>query len=159
MKKLTILIAATAIALPMAAQAHQPGPRGPQGDITLAEVEAQSAERFANIDVNGDGQLTQDEMKAHAEARKAEWQENNDGERRGPRARRGGRGGGEGRGFDRLDADGSGTLSLAEFQSRPLAMFERADANNDRVVTEAERNQARAEFREKRAEMLGQRGQ
>ncbi|MEM1375934.1 MAG: EF-hand domain-containing protein [Pseudomonadota bacterium] len=40
--------------------------------------------------------------------------------------------------FERIDVDGNGQVTLAEFQSRMLERFSEADANNDGLVTKAE---------------------
>ncbi len=40
--------------------------------------------------------------------------------------------------FKRLDKDGDGLLSLAEFAAPPLKMFARMDRNNDGVITAEE---------------------
>lgn len=52
--------------------------------------------------------------------------------------------------FDRMDSDNNGVLSLVEMSARPLAMFERADADGDGIVTRAERRAARQARREQR---------
>ena len=175
MKKITLILAASALAIP-AAGAAQPGPRGPQGDVTLeqmqqrsaqmferldanrdgqvtkAEIEAQREERrdqrFARIDANKDGALTQDELESARDQRQA-----NRGERRGNRGLRGMRRGlGGGDRFSRLDSDGNGTVSLTEFQAPQVQRFQRADADGDGVVTVAERQAAREATRGNRLE-------
>ena len=67
--------------------AHNPDTDG-NGSVTLTEMQAASAERFARMDANGDGELTAAEMQAAREARKADRPER--GERSERRAKRGG---------------------------------------------------------------------
>lgn len=43
------------------------------GSISKAEWTAKGDKMFSEIDTNHDGKLTPDEMKAHHEAKKAEW--------------------------------------------------------------------------------------
>ena len=88
------------------------------GAISLDEVRARDLERFAEIDVNTDGFLTQDEMIAFKEA-----------QRRARLERR------VARRFENLDSDGDGLISAAEHAAREHPMFERADANEDGLLT------------------------
>lgn len=101
---------------------------------------------FEQIDANGDGQVTQDELRAHAAARFAEIDADNDGfvtpeEMRAARSERH-----EARGerqaarmLERYDADGNGELSAAELEKasedrmgrRAGRMMDRMDANDD----------------------------
>lgn len=182
MKKYTILAACAAFAFPAAAGAQQDRP---QGDVTLSEVQARAAERFAALDGNKDGRVTQAEITAAREARMAERQarrfdrldanddgavseaemqaaraarqakraERQDGESarrgRGQRgAMRGGRG--IGGGFDRLDANDDGAVTLAEYTAPMTQRFERVDADNNGTLTQAERQAARAAMRTER---------
>lgn len=86
MKKLTILTACAALALPLSAQAgpdapeHHKGPKAEMwhkidsnGDKTVTKAEwlAFSEEHFKETDANGDGKLTPDELKAQHEKRRA----------------------------------------------------------------------------------------
>ncbi|WP_265587868.1 EF-hand domain-containing protein [Sphingomicrobium arenosum] len=164
----TSLIAAAAaglVAIPaLAAQPHGgPGMRHVEGDITLADVEARSAEHFAKLDADGNGLVTSAEMDAAREARHERRAERM--EQRGERAKQHMERRGEHRGqrheqrFARMDGNGDGALSLAEFQARPLAMFERADADKNGILTEAERAAARDTVRERRHERRQQRSQ
>ncbi|HEX8241025.1 MAG TPA: EF-hand domain-containing protein [Allosphingosinicella sp.] len=70
---------------------------------TRSAVQAQVQARFARADSNRDGFVTQDEVRARAEARRAQRQERR-GERREQR-------------FDRLDTNRDGMLSRAEFDA------------------------------------------
>lgn len=93
------------------------------GTVSLTEMNARTAERFARIDSDNDGFVTQAEMASH-------------------RAARPGRHGGKpGKPVDRFaerDANGDGRLSLAEFQAAGAARFGRLDGDRDGSVTRAE---------------------
>ena len=67
------------------------------GEITVEDLEAQRANRFAEFDTDGDGQVSEAEFIARAEAQAAERAKNM---------------------FERLDADGDGTLSRDVLESR-----------------------------------------
>lgn len=64
--------------------------------ISQADFVQRRVERLRAADANGDGQVTAEEMRAHAQARRAE--------RRAAQ-------------FDRLDADKDGSISRAEFEA------------------------------------------
>ena len=104
-----ILFAGAALAalaaIPAQAQPGAEGRRGPAQPLTRAAVEAQVEARFARADANRDGFVTQDEIRARAEVRRAQRQE-----RRGERLEQR---------FERLDADHDGSISRAEFNDRP----------------------------------------
>lgn len=89
------------------------------GELTLEEMTARSAERFATADANGDGQLSADEMNAMAQARVADRTATM---------------------IERMDKNDDGMLSPEEIQGRrdPAKMFERVDRNEDGVVSEDE---------------------
>jgi hypothetical protein len=105
------------------------------GSVTREEMLAERrllademrAARFARLDADRNGQLSQAELEAGRPGR-------------GDRAGRPGSGHrerghhGAGRGGPRADLP----LTLAEFSSRGAAQFDRADANDDNVVTVAE---------------------
>jgi Ca2+-binding EF-hand superfamily protein len=147
---------ALALALPAAADHHgsKRGAQGPggylmklasenDGAVTRADAEAAIAGQFALIDADGDGYITQDEMKAHQDARRAEMQE-----RRAERAAAR---------WAELDTDGDGRLSLAEYTAARIKPFDRIDANNDGVVTADEIEAMRAQARERRGQWRGRR--
>ena len=87
------------------------------GGTALLAQEPPQQDRFVQLDTNGDGQLTQEEMKAHAEARFAKADTDGDGflsetemqaaaaERRAERSQRM---------MTKLDKDGNGSLSVEE---------------------------------------------
>ncbi len=155
--------------------------RAPNAPLTRADAAARADARFDRMDADKDGKLTEQDRAVRAKARsdrmfaaldadgngqvsRAEF----DGarekrmERREARSERGPRGKGRmgHRGFGRdrmggmggkIDADGDGVVTRAEFQAPALAMFDRTDANKDGTVTLEERQAARAAWRAKRA--------
>lgn len=93
------------------------------GQVTLDEVRGAFAARFAEHDTDGDGSLSQSEMARRAQAKAVERS-----------ARR----------FARLDADGDGEISKAEWPGdRAARMFDRLDANDDDMVSAEELAAAR----------------
>jgi Ca2+-binding EF-hand superfamily protein len=103
--------------------------------LTRAAVQAQVQARFAEVDSDRDGFVTEAEARARVDARRAERREQN-GERRAAR-------------FARLDANGDGSISRAEFDARPAIRGE------DR----GERREARGDRRERRrGHRAGRRG-
>ncbi|HLL30151.1 MAG TPA: EF-hand domain-containing protein [Allosphingosinicella sp.] len=110
MKSLIIFGVAALAATPVLAQGG--GDRGrfaqPQ---TRAEVQAQVQSRFARADSNRDGFLTQDEVRARAEARRSQRQQLR-GERREQR-------------FEQLDANNDGVISRSEFEALRTVRGER----------------------------------
>ncbi len=104
-----------------------------------------ASQRFAALDKDGNGQISQSEFTAGAKERG-----DRAGERRGPGRQISMRGSGRGpdmhrRGPDgqdqrsvRGDADAVGKVSFAEFSARAVAAFDSADTNKDGVVTIAE---------------------
>lgn len=153
--KTFLLGGAAAILLGSVAPAIAQAPVAPirQAKIhTRSEVVAKVQQRFARVDANHDGLITQAEMQA-APAHK--------GQRKGMRARRGGNADAM---FARLDANHDGSISRAEFdaghQKRAehlaagggdqaagrggmgMHMFAMADANKDGQITLAEAQSA-----------------
>jgi len=113
------------------------------GAVTLEEVQAAGSARFAGTDADGNGALSRGEMLAHALGRV---------EARVDRM------------LEHGDADGDGQLTMAEMEMareggghgrfggrgpNPERMFERLDADGDGSVTEAEFDQGVASFRER----------
>ena len=92
------------------------------GGITIAEVKARSAARFAENDTNGDGKLSAEELTAAVAARAAE------------RAAAG-----MARMIEWRDSDGDGMLSQAEMaDDAGSRMFMRLDANDDGTISAEE---------------------
>ncbi|MEZ5957202.1 MAG: hypothetical protein R3C27_08345 [Hyphomonadaceae bacterium] len=100
------------------------------GVLTRAEFDAGRTAQFARLDADNNGELTREEMRAERGAR---------GEHRGRRGHRGGPGGPGG--FEGADANGDGDITRDEFLARPIAMFERLDANHNGVIEASERPQ------------------
>ncbi|MFN3432728.1 MAG: hypothetical protein ACK46X_22625, partial [Candidatus Sericytochromatia bacterium] len=100
--------------------------------------DAMSAQRFARLDTNKDGQLSADERKAGAEAARKAMAEKKGGELQDfmPGARRGG-GMGE-RMLARVDTNGDGLISKAEHRAMVEARFARMDADRDGSVEAGE---------------------
>lgn len=100
------------------------------GQITLTEVQAAKAQKFTDIDTDQSGSLTQAEMQAYRELMLAEMQQTlpegkyNNGMRMG-------------RHYFRMDTDGNGEISKDEFTAR-VPLFDRADADQDGIITQAE---------------------
>jgi hypothetical protein len=135
------LTAASAFAAPPAStpapvpapQAHAPGPQGTMGgeeSRTRAQVQAETAAQFAQMDANKDGFVTAEELGDHG----------------GPNM------------IERLDANHDGKLSLDEVNSRILQMFDMVDANHDGTVTPAERDAFRQAMRAQRGGGGGMQG-
>ena len=88
------------------------------GQITVKEVESFRAELFLQMDADGNGEMTRDEAMAFASGRLGDRVD---------------------RRMQRLDADGSGTVSAEEYElGRTGVLFERLDANGDGVITRDE---------------------
>ncbi|MEX3014617.1 EF-hand domain-containing protein [Gymnodinialimonas hymeniacidonis] len=112
------------------------------GAVTLEELQAAGEARFARADTDGDGALSREELIARGEARI---------EARVDRM------------LERLDANGDGQLTEAEMEEAregrghrhgrggpsPERMFERLDADGDGSVTEAEFDEGVARFLER----------
>lgn len=133
----------------------QPGPDGP-GEAPGAEF---LAERFAEVDTNGDGVITEAEARAKAEADFAAADTDGNGSldedearaaheaRREERhaafeaareARRAGRGDGPGRGFEHVDDNDNGAIDEDEFTERGMRLFTGADLDENGEVTQTE---------------------
>ncbi|WP_185020846.1 EF-hand domain-containing protein [Histidinibacterium lentulum] len=91
------------------------------GVLSAEELRAPMAARFAAADTDGSGTLTAEELAAAIEARMVE---------RGAQIAE--------RMLARRDADGSGDLSLEELAGPRPAMFERLDTDGDGVISEEE---------------------
>ncbi|MGB1338545.1 EF-hand domain-containing protein [Planktomarina sp.] len=133
MKKIAIFaLAATSILASAPVMARDHGASRPDfsqldangdGQITQAEVKAFGATQFAEADTDGDGSLTLEELTARAKADRAK--------KMGKRAKRM---------LKRLDSDGNGTIELAEMEEKQggMRMFDRMDENEDGVISQEE---------------------
>ena len=133
MKKIAIFaLAATSILASAPVMARDHGGSRPDfskldangdGQITQAEVKAFDATQFAEADTDGDGSLTLEELTARAKADRAK--------KMGKRAKRM---------LKRLDSDGNGSIELAEMEQMKLGqrMFDRMDENEDGVISQEE---------------------
>lgn len=161
MKKLLMISAAAALAIPAAAIADNH--RGPRADadgdglVTMAEVDARLGERFAKLDLDGNGAVTTDEADTAREAMKERHAERmkEKGDMMGKRGHRRAHRMGHGQMFQRLDANGDGQVTLAEFKTPALERFAKHDANGDGAIDADER----AAAREARKAARGNRGQ
>ena len=126
MKKLSLAAAATVLIVGVAQADHsrlEGADTDGDGNLTLAEFEAAHAalarERFAKLDDNTDGLLSPDELE---DARKRMRHAGHRRHRPDPE-----------RIVERLDEDGNGSVSLAEFEGRRFApdaeSFHAADAD------------------------------
>lgn len=95
------------------------------GVLTRQEFDASRATHFTRLDADNNGQLSREEMRAM----------------RGERGGRGHRGGGHQ--LTRADANSDGSITRDEFLARPIAMFDRLDADNNGVISAAEQPQRR----------------
>lgn len=120
------------------------------GQIDKADHEAKLAERFARMDTDGNGAIDRDEFTTAHEKRRAK--------RAGKREMRGEhrahRGGHHRRGMGRrllkqADANQDRIVTQAEFQQAALARFDQADTDNNGAISQAEREAAREKRREK----------
>lgn len=148
------------------------------GTITKAELTTSLEARFAKMDVNGDGQITQADRDARRaqrlegrftaldtdrngqiskaefltghQARQDKRAEAGKGEGRKGHHFRGRHHGGKGmmHGGWRGQGGKDGVMTKAQFMAGPLAMFDRADANKDGKVTAEEMTTARQAMRE-----------
>ncbi|MEE4453134.1 EF-hand domain-containing protein [Novosphingobium resinovorum] len=92
---------------------------------TRDQAIAASAKKFRNLDTNGDGKGSPEELKAFmdkAAEKRGTTVDQAQFERR----------------LKRLDTDGDGVVSAAELQAEDLAKFDRADANRNGVIDAAE---------------------
>lgn len=146
-----VLIGGTAIVMALTAtvalaDARGEGPRmdfatmdtNSDGSITVEDIEALRAQRFAALDADGNGSVSREEFMEHAAGRA------------GDRA---------GKMFDRLDSDGDGALSRDAIEARrgngPDAerMISRFDSDGDGALSQEEFDAAKSKMRD-RAEML-----
>jgi Ca2+-binding EF-hand superfamily protein len=109
------------------------------GQITLNEVQNQRAEHFGQMDADGNGFASAEELESFKAQMREQYQNQEAQTQCGHRKHRGqGRGGfGKGNRHQRLDNDGDGQISRDEFINN-VPMFDRFDANNDGILTQEE---------------------
>jgi Ca2+-binding EF-hand superfamily protein len=94
------------------------------GSITKAEAPPRLLAHFDEFDTNKDGILDQQELRAMRKAREEQHP-------------------GRGPGMPKMDVDGDGKVSLAEFTEMHVQMFKHVDLNGDGIVTLEELQAAR----------------
>lgn len=136
MRKLTIALSAATVVFSGSAIAQASPTAGParmeKPDMTRAQAQAQAEAMFARMDTNGDGAIDQTERAAMKQMRPGGGK---------PGMKRGGHGA---HGTAAMDAP----LTKQAFVARSLAMFDRADADRNGTVTQAERKAARDTMRQ-----------
>ena len=149
MRKLLIAaLVATPAFFALDAMAEKGGGKPPKGEarfaemdingdgfITLDEVEIRATEHFTEIDQNGDGRVSPDEAKAGAKARHdAKRAEAGDGPPEGKKPPRGKRPP-KGDMFARTDLDGDGVITVEEITVFTATRFKEMDSDGDGQVT------------------------
>ncbi|MGF1545138.1 MAG: hypothetical protein ACFB00_11665 [Parvularculaceae bacterium] len=124
--KIALCAAAAGLAGLVAAANAQPGPHGNaeldadgDGEVTVQEIVDRASERANAIDANNDGVVSDAEREADREARRAERRARIDA-RRFP------------------DANGDDVVDRGEWQAAALERFDRLDENADGVLTRDE---------------------
>jgi len=128
LKTTALILALTAGAFASTGEARDHGRERPtfeqldsngDGQITQDELQARGAARFAEADSNGDGALSRAELEAQASERMASRID---------------------RMMERLDSNGDGQLSQDEMQSRrdPSRMFARLDTDESGGISQEE---------------------
>ncbi len=113
------------------------------GKISAEEIKAHRSAEITGVDANKDGKLSQDELVA-LEMKRMEQMATNRAMRQ----------------IERLDADGDGLLSIEEMAARPMPMrmFERVDADGDGAISREEIEAAKLRMAEHRDGREGRRG-
>jgi Ca2+-binding EF-hand superfamily protein len=145
------------------------------GKISRAEFIAQSTERFAKLDANGDGQISGDEMKAVMErvregggmmggrhgrggqADGAMMPPPPPGAEGGPMGGHHGHRGAHSR-LERLDTNHDGKISRDEMRADADRHFDKLDTNHDGFIDQAETDAARAKMKDRMGKMRMHRG-
>jgi Ca2+-binding EF-hand superfamily protein len=113
----TILAATLIAAVALPAIAQEAPRRGMTLPSTRAEAQERAKARFVRLDRNQDGTVTSDELPGQMAGGDA---------------------------IGRLDGNGDGKLSAAEFEARALGLFDQQDADHDGRLSDDERKSWRA---------------
>lgn len=151
MRPLLLAASLTTLALPALVSAQQPAPRA-DGVQTRAEALARADQRFDRIDTDRDGRITAAELAAMPGRRGAAPPPPAAGQTPPPppAEARGPRGGGGARMLQRADANNDGIITREEFRAQAAAAFDRLDANKDGTIDATERQQWRDQRGERR---------
>lgn len=117
------------------------------GTVEKSEFVAMYEKRFAETDTNGGGisleeytarvQADREERNARREARRAERAAEREENREEREARRAERNAERTKSrFDRIDADGNGSISAEEYSAAGSSMFDRMDRNDDGILND-----------------------
>ncbi len=176
MKKFTLAAASAltlALAVPVVAQAggHKGGgmhfekiDTDSNGVVTRVEAETAALAAFTKVDANADLLVTQEELKAAHEARRAEMKAKMAAKMEGkePRrpkadadpakmeARKAKMAEKSAEKFAAADTDGDGAWSQAEFLTKHLVHFTKLDTDGDGNISAAEQAAAKANMKERR---------
>lgn len=139
-KLASIFGAAALLALPLHADGGKRGKNfadmdaDGNGSVSLEEMKAKHAERFAEMDADNSGEVSLEEMQAHHEDK--------------GNKRKGGHGNRMAIMFRGLDADGSGGISAAEMAAMHDldARFGELDSNGDGALSEDELKAGRGKW-------------
>ena len=146
MNRTTFIAAIAATAVGVSAIAALANARGPDfsnldkdgnGEITLEEMQAMGTHRFEMADADGDGFVTVEELESHGKAQAADRAEKM---------------------MSRMDTDDDGKLTLEEMQGRrdPARFFDRMDADNSGAISQEEFDEARAKMSGRHGKRKGQ---
>ena len=124
--------------------------RNTDGFVDRAEIDAYRTKRFEKLDSDGDGRITQDDMRNRM-GQHGQGPRHDNSRHSGQRHQGGGDHSWRGqRLIERADANDDGAATLEEFLATEPRMFARADTNSDGKISEAEAKEARRPRGERR---------